>query len=115
VSMMTGVQGGSAGRDRRARRGTALLLAAPVVAVLAAGVVAGVGVGTAVATPEEDCQAVRDRDHQIWLQVVASLPPGAPIPPEPINPCIAEDPSRAPGAEGGSIVDVPGTGVGAGD
>src|SRR5699024_1832141 len=58
---------------------------------------------------------VRDRDHQIWLQIVASLPPGAPIPPEPVNPCIAEDPSRAPGAEGGSIVDVPGTDLGTGE
>ncbi|WP_137726539.1 DNA/RNA non-specific endonuclease [Prescottella subtropica] len=43
-----------------------------------------------MATPEEDCQAVRDRDHQIWLQLIANLPPGAPIPPEPINPCIPQ-------------------------
>src|SRR5699024_9008261 len=85
-----------------------------VLAGLAGVVVGGLGVGVAVGTPEQDCQAVRDRDHQIWLQIVASLPPGAPIPPEPVNPCIAEDPSRAPGTEGGSIVDVPGTDLGAG-
>lgn len=41
------------------------------------------------ATPEEDCAAVRARDHQIYLNLIASLPPGAPIPPEIINPCLS--------------------------
>src|SRR5699024_51023 len=52
---------------------------------------------------EEDCAAVRERDHQIWLNMVAALPPGAPIPPEYVNPCIAEDPSYAPGADGPGV------------
>ncbi|EQM31816.1 hypothetical protein R3Q08_07455 [Rhodococcus erythropolis] len=43
---------------------------------------------TSSATPEEDCAAVRARDHQIYLNLVASLPPGSPIPPEVINPCL---------------------------
>ncbi|MGL4305408.1 MAG: hypothetical protein ACRCSF_04575, partial [Mycobacteriaceae bacterium] len=52
-------------------------------------------VGTALAGPAEDCQAVRDRDHAIYLQLIAALPPGSPIPPEIINPCL-EAPSNTP-------------------
>lgn len=73
------------------------------------GVIAALGTPTASATPEEDCQAVRDRDHQIWLDLVNSLPPGAPTPPEPINPCIAAETTSAapttpalPGLEAGA-------------
>lgn len=44
--------------------------------------------GPAHATPEVDCAAVRARDHQIYLNLIASLPPGAPIPLEYINPCL---------------------------
>ena len=73
----------------------------------------------AVATPEEDCQAVRDRDHRIWLDLIANLPPGAPIPPEPINPCIGpgpETPTTAtplPGQPGQTGQAGPGLQVGA--
>lgn len=75
--------------------------------MVAAGLLISPGVGLAEAGPAEDCQAVRDRDHQIWQQLVDSLPPGAPIPPEPVNPCITEDPSRMPGAESGTSVELP--------
>ncbi|RMB78115.1 hypothetical protein AYK61_18375 [Rhodococcus sp. SBT000017] len=49
--------------------------------------------GPAYATPEEDCAAVRARDHQIYLNLIASLPPGSPIPPEYINPCLTAPPT----------------------
>lgn len=91
-------------RGLRVRRVIAGVGAAGVfaagVGVFAAGT-SVVGAGVASATPEEDCQAVRARDHQIWLEMVAALPSGAPIPPEYVNPCIAEDPSYAPGEGGG--------------
>ncbi len=50
-------------------------------------------------TPEQQCEAVRARDHQLWLDMVAQLPPGTPPPPEYVNPCVPEDPSFAPGAQ----------------
>ncbi|MGL4306832.1 MAG: hypothetical protein ACRCSF_11855 [Mycobacteriaceae bacterium] len=62
-----------------------------VVAVIAIMVgISGVGGlgGVAVAGPAEECQAVRDRDHAVYLQVVAALPPGSPVPPEYVNPCV---------------------------
>jgi len=76
--------------------------------LVAIGMLTVPGLAVSGSTPQEDCQAVRDRDHQIWRQLVDSLPPGSPIPPEPVNPCIAEDPSRMPGAEGGASGDTPG-------
>ncbi len=62
---------------------------------LLTGAAGAIGAGIALsaapanATPEEDCAAVRARDHQIYLNLIASLPPGAPIPPEIINPCLS--------------------------
>src|SRR5699024_96223 len=112
---------GSTSRNRRVRArvgGRSVRMAVArwaVLAGLAGVVVGGLGVGVAVGTPEQDCQAVRDRDHQIWLQIVVSLPPGGPIPLELVNPCTAAEPSRARGAEGGSIVDVPDTDPGTGE
>ncbi|MGA5199598.1 hypothetical protein, partial [Streptomyces exfoliatus] len=61
---------------------------------LMTGVAGAVGAGIALiaapatAGPAEDCAAVRARDHQIYLNLIASLPPGSPIPPEYINPCL---------------------------
>lgn len=66
--------------------------------VLAASAVAGAGV--APAWPAQDCLDAKARDHQDWLAMVAALPPGSPVPPERVNPCVAEDPSYAPGASG---------------
>ncbi len=59
------------------------------------------------ATPEEDCAAVRARDHQIYLNLIASLPPGAPIPPEIINPCLSA-PSTTSTAAPTTTVGLPG-------
>lgn len=53
-------------------------------------------------TPEQQCEAVRARDHQRWLDMVSQLPPGTPPPLEYVNPCVPEDPSFAPGAQGDS-------------
>ncbi|MCY4668216.1 MAG: hypothetical protein OXC29_09530, partial [Rhodococcus sp.] len=77
---------------RRLRRTLAGVLAAGALLTGAAGVIgAGIALSAAPAnaTPEEDCAAVRARDHQIYLNLIASLPPGAPIPPEIINPCLS--------------------------
>ncbi|MEU4058434.1 hypothetical protein [Rhodococcus qingshengii] len=63
---------------------TVVVLAAMVIALLALLIFAP----TSSAGPAEDCAAVRARDHQIYLNLIASLPPGAPIPPEYINPCL---------------------------
>ncbi|MDN3460692.1 polymorphic toxin type 24 domain-containing protein [Rhodococcus sp. APC 3903] len=73
------------------RRSVAGVLAAGAVLTGTAGVIgAGIALtaGPASAGPAEDCAAVRARDHQIYLNLIASLPPGAPIPPEYINPCL---------------------------
>lgn len=73
------------------RRSVAGVLAA---GALLAGTAAVIGAaivltaGPASAGPAEDCAAVRARDHQIYLNLIASLPPGSPIPPEYINPCL---------------------------
>ncbi len=74
------------------RRQVARWGAGAAAAGLAAIAIGAAAPPAAVATPEEDCQAVRDRDHQIWLDLIANLPPGSPIPPEPINPCIPAGP-----------------------
>ncbi|MBS2991740.1 hypothetical protein AC1659_20880 [Rhodococcus erythropolis] len=77
---------------RRLRRTLAGVLAAGALLTGAAGAIgAGIALSAAPAnaTPEEDCAAVRARDHQIYLNLIASLPPGAPIPPEIINPCLS--------------------------
>ena len=61
-----------------------------LVGIIATGTV-GLGLalaGIAHATPEEDCAAVRARDHQIYLTLIASLPPGSPRPAEIVNPCL---------------------------
>ncbi|MGL4305702.1 MAG: amidase domain-containing protein [Mycobacteriaceae bacterium] len=101
-----------------------VVVCASVVVVL--GSLGLVSVNTASAGPAEECQAVRDRDHAIYLQLVASLPPGSPVPPEIVNPCL-EAPSTTPttlapptfdtptpGQAGGGIgygADVPHTGT----
>ncbi|WP_250888149.1 hypothetical protein [Rhodococcus sp. WY5] len=68
---------------------TVVVLAAMVIALLALLIFAP----TSSAGPAEDCAAVRARDHQIYLNLIASLPPGAPIPPEYINPCLTAAPT----------------------
>ncbi|MGR6520102.1 hypothetical protein ACU5JM_00435 (plasmid) [Rhodococcus erythropolis] len=68
---------------------TVVVLAAMVIALLALLIFAP----TSSAGPAEDCAAVRARDHQIYLNLIASLPPGAPIPPEYINPCLTATPT----------------------
>ena len=73
------------------RRSIAGVLAAGALLTGVAGVIgAGIALtaGPATAGPAEDCAAVRARDHQIYLNLIASLPPGAPVPPEYINPCL---------------------------
>ncbi|MFD4785096.1 ADP-ribosyltransferase [Rhodococcus qingshengii] len=73
------------------RRSIAGVLAAGALMIGVAGAVgAGIALTASPATagPAEDCAAVRARDHQIYLNLIASLPPGAPIPPEYINPCL---------------------------
>ncbi|MGL4305366.1 MAG: hypothetical protein ACRCSF_04365 [Mycobacteriaceae bacterium] len=67
----------------------------PLAAVSMVAATGGLVAGVASAGPAEECQAVRDRDHAIYLQLVASLPPGSPVPPEIINPCL-EAPSQTP-------------------
>ncbi|BCF86269.1 hypothetical protein RQCS_58140 (plasmid) [Rhodococcus qingshengii] len=64
--------------------------------VLGAGI--ALTAGPAAAGPAEDCAAVRARDHQIYLNLIASLPPGAPIPPEYINPCLTAPSTTATAA-----------------
>ena len=80
------------------RRSVAGALAAGAVLTGVAGVIgagAALTAAPAYATPEEDCEAVRARDHQIYLNLIASLPPGSPIPPEYINPCLTAPSSTA--------------------
>ncbi|YCN55391.1 hypothetical protein AB9M10_26780 [Rhodococcus erythropolis] len=97
---------------------SALKLKRPLAGFLAAGAlltgtagVIGAGLaltaGPAHATPEEDCAAVRARDHQIYLNLIASLPPGASIPPEYINPCLTA-PSTTATAAPTTTVGLPG-------
>ncbi|MGL4305764.1 MAG: hypothetical protein ACRCSF_06380 [Mycobacteriaceae bacterium] len=74
---------------------TRLAIASSVSVATLVGSLGLVSVNSASAGPAEDCQAVRDRDHAIYLQLIASLPPGSPVPPEIINPCI-EAPSTTP-------------------
>lgn len=92
---------------RRLRRTLAGVLAAG--ALLAGAIGAGIALSAAPAnaTPEEDCAAVRARDHQIYLNLIASLPPGAPIPPEIINPCLSA-PSTTATAAPTTTVGLPG-------
>ncbi|WP_407727347.1 hypothetical protein ACJEDT_11150 [Rhodococcoides fascians] len=78
------------------RRSVAGVLAAGALLTGTASVIGAALVltaGPAYATPEEDCVAVRARDHQIYLNLIASLPPGSPIPPEYINPCLTAPPT----------------------
>lgn len=94
----------------RLRRSLAGVLAAGALLTGTAGVIgAGIALtaGTAAAGPAEDCAAVRARDHQIYLNLVASLPPGAPIPPEYINPCVTA-PSTTATAAPTTTVGLPG-------
>jgi len=86
------------------------VLAAGALLTGAAGAIgAGIALSAAPAnaTPEEDCAAVRARDHQIYLNLIASLPPGAPIPPEIINPCLSA-PSTTSTAAPTTTVGLPG-------
>ncbi|NMM92712.1 hypothetical protein B2J88_52300, partial [Rhodococcus sp. SRB_17] len=58
------------------------------------------------------------RDHQIYLNMIAALPPGSPIPPEYINPCLTAPstttaPPALPGQAGQSGQAGPGLQVGA--
>lgn len=82
---------------------TVVVLAAMVIALLALLIFAP----TSSAGPAEDCAAVRARDHQIYLNLIASLPPGAPIPPEIINPCLSA-PSTTATAAPTTTVGLPG-------
>ena len=82
---------------------TVVVLAAMVIALLALLIFAP----TSSAGPAEDCAAVRARDHQIYLNLIASLPPGAPIPPEIINPCLSA-PSTTSTAAPTTTVGLPG-------
>ncbi|MDI9960574.1 MULTISPECIES: hypothetical protein [unclassified Rhodococcus (in: high G+C Gram-positive bacteria)] len=82
---------------------TVVVLAATVIALLALLIFAP----TSSAGPAEDCAAVRARDHQIYLNLIASLPPGAPIPPEYINPCLTA-PTTTPTAAPTTTVGLPG-------
>ncbi|MDZ7914315.1 MAG: hypothetical protein U5O16_21140 [Rhodococcus sp. (in: high G+C Gram-positive bacteria)] len=94
----------------RLKRSFAGFLAAGALLTGTAGVIgAGLALtaGPAHATPEEDCAAVRARDHQIYLNLIASLPPGAPIPPEYINPCLTA-PSTTATAAPTTTVGLPG-------
>ncbi|MBT2275872.1 hypothetical protein [Rhodococcus qingshengii] len=83
--------------------------------VLFAGVVAtgAVGLGLAIAgaahaSPAEDCAAVRARDHQVYLNLIDSLPPGSPIPPEYVNPCLTATPTTTATAVPTATVGLPG-------
>lgn len=94
----------------RLRRSLAGVLAAGAVLTGTAGVIgAGIALsaGPAAAGPAEDCAAVRARDHQIYLNLIASLPPGAPVPPEYINPCLTA-PTTTPTVAPTTIVGLPG-------
>ncbi|BCF86535.1 hypothetical protein RQCS_60800 (plasmid) [Rhodococcus qingshengii] len=82
---------------------TVVVLAAMVIALLALLIFAP----TSSAGPAEDCAAVRARDHQIYLNLIASLPPGAPVPPEVINPCLTA-PSTTATAAPTTTVGLPG-------
>ncbi|MFD4785461.1 hypothetical protein ACFWNH_31065 [Rhodococcus qingshengii] len=80
------------------RRSVAGVLAAGALLTGTAGVIgAGIALTAAPAHagPAEDCAAVRARDHQIYLNLIAALPPGVPIPTEYVNPCLSP-PSRTP-------------------
>ncbi|OZD73660.1 hypothetical protein CH272_01490 [Rhodococcus sp. 05-340-1] len=86
------------------------VLAAGALLTGAAGVIGAAIVltaGPASAGPAEDCAAVRARDHQIYLNLIASLPPGSPIPPEYINPCLTA-PSTSTTAPPTSTAGLPG-------
>ena len=92
------------------RRSVAGVLATGAVLTGTAGVIgAGVALtaGPASAGPAEDCAAVRARDHQIYLNLIASLLPGAPLPPECINPCLTA-PSMTGTAAATTTVGLPG-------
>ncbi|NMM92783.1 hypothetical protein B2J88_52705, partial [Rhodococcus sp. SRB_17] len=59
------------------------ILAAGALTTAVAGAFSGalaLAAPPAHATPAEDCEAVRARDHQIYLNMIAALPPGSPIP-----------------------------------
>ena len=86
----------AASRKPTLRRSVAGVLAVGALLAGTAGVIGAaivLAAGPAYATPEEDCAAVRARDHQIYLNLIASLPPGSPIPPEYINPCLTAPPT----------------------
>ncbi len=92
------------------RRSVAGVLAAGALlsgtaAVIGAAIV--LTAGPASAGPAEDCAAVRARDHQIYLNLIASLPPGSPVPPEYINPCLTA-PSTTATAPPTSTAGLPG-------
>ena len=92
------------------RRSLAGVLAAGALLTGTAGVIgAGIALsaGPAAAGPAEDCAAVRARDHQIYLNLIASLPRGAPVPPEYINPCLTA-PSTTATAAPTTTVGLPG-------
>jgi hypothetical protein len=92
------------------RRSVAGVLAAGALLTGTAGVIGAAIVltaGPASAGPAEDCAAVRARDHQIYLNLIASLPPGSPIPPEYINPCLTA-PSTTTTAPPTSTAGLPG-------
>lgn len=80
-----------------------VVLAAMVIALLALLTFAP----TSSTGPAEDCAAVRARDHQIYLNLIASLPPAAPVPPEYINPCLTA-PSTTVTAAPTTTVGLPG-------
>ncbi|OYD61214.1 hypothetical protein [Rhodococcus sp. OK302] len=105
--------------SRRVR--VAGILAAGALTTAAAGAFSGalaLAAPPAHATPAEDCEAVRARDHQIYLNMIAALPPGSPIPPEYINPCLTAPstttaPPALPGQAGQRGQAGPGLQVGA--
>ncbi|OZE95926.1 hypothetical protein CH302_16700 [Rhodococcus sp. 15-2388-1-1a] len=100
----------AASRNPTLRRSVAGVLAAGALLTGAAGVIGAAIVltaGPASAGPAEDCAAVRARDHQIYLNLIASLPPGSPIPPEYINPCLTA-PSTTTTAQPTSTAGLPG-------
>lgn len=74
------------------------ILAAGAFLTGAVGLGISINAGPAHASPADDCAAVRARDHQIYLNLINSLPPGAPIPPEIINPCLTAPTTTATAA-----------------
>lgn len=59
--------------ERNLRRVIAGALAAGAILTGALGTGIALTAGTAQASPEEDCAAVRARDHQIYLNLINSL------------------------------------------